>query len=204
MFSELSHPSGVLSEASPFQCRWESFERLPNQKAKGRYNACCWQPLTVYLRPFRIPTGKDLINESSSSWVSHNVSGTRSSKLRWQHASATAAVLDFDTTSSPAINLMISSTLRRACVGPGGCVLLCRRDTKTKNPRSVPTLLGVSFKSSWAPLRPLRARTRRSTTTVGGARRSPPQCTDSTRSPVSPVVPPCVCFVAQSLDIPIN
>ena len=151
---------------------------------------------------------------SSLSWVSHNTSNTDFSKLRRQHASATAAVLDFDTTSSPAISLMISSTLRQACIGPGGCVLLCRRDAKTKNSRSVPTLLGVSFKSSWSPLHPLRARARRSTRTVGGTRRSPPhflasicynyKCTDSARSPASPVVPPCVCFVAQSLDIPIN
>ena len=111
---------------------------------------------------------------SSLSWVSRNTSNTGSSKLRRQHANATAAVLDFDTTSSPAISLMISSTLRQTCTGPGGCVLLCRRDAK--NSRSVPTLLGVGFKSSWSPLHPLRARARRSTRTVGGTRRSPPHC----------------------------
>ena len=75
--------------------------------------------LTVHLPPFQTSPGKDLSNGSSRPWVSHNVSNTGSSKLLQQHVSATAVALAFDATSSQAISLTISSTLRQACIGLG-------------------------------------------------------------------------------------
>ena len=69
--------------------------------------------------PSQTSLGKDLSNGDRKLWVSHNTSNTGSSKLLRQHANATAAALAVDVTSSQAISLMISSTLRQACIGPG-------------------------------------------------------------------------------------
>ena len=73
---------------------------------------------TLTVHPsFQTYPGKHLSNGRSFSWVSHNVSNAGSSKFLRQHASATAVALALDSTSSQAINLRISSTLRQACIG---------------------------------------------------------------------------------------
>jgi hypothetical protein len=41
-FSEHSHPSGVLPETSPFERRWESFERLSIQVVEEKEIVGCW------------------------------------------------------------------------------------------------------------------------------------------------------------------
>ena len=71
---------------------------------------------SVHPPSFQTSGGKDLSNGSIPSWVSHNTSNTGSSKLLQQHASATAAALILDPTSWRTMSLMISSTLRQACI----------------------------------------------------------------------------------------
>ena len=94
---------------------------------------CVIGALTVYPPSFQTSAGKDLSNGSSPSWVSHNTSNTGSSKFLQQHASATAVALALDLTSWWTMSLMISSTLRQACIGSRrsvSCASTARRKTK--------------------------------------------------------------------------
>ena len=107
--------------------------------------------LTVHSPSFQTSPGKDLSNGSSLSWVSHNTSNTGSSKLLRQHASATAAASVVDPTSSSAMSLTISSTLRQACIdleGAFDCASMAYGKQKLTVSADV---VGVGLKSSWSP-----------------------------------------------------
>ena len=64
-------------------------------------------------------SGKDLNSGSSRVCDPHNASNTGSSNPLLQHASAAAVAPAFDATSSWAMSLTISSTLRQGCIGLG-------------------------------------------------------------------------------------
>ena len=80
--------------------------------------------LAVYPPSFQTSPGKtaSLSNGGSSSCVVYNASNTGSSKPSQQHAKPMAVHLPLDTTSSRAISLKISPTLRQGYVEPRRCV----------------------------------------------------------------------------------
>jgi len=120
---ELSYPSSVLLETGPFfPCR-KPLEGLSNQIVEERkLNRHVVGALTLYPPSFQTSPGRDLSNGRSVSCPAHNASNSGSSKLLEQHARLTAVLPPPDATSSRATSLKISSTLRQACVGSGGCV----------------------------------------------------------------------------------
>ena len=103
---------------------------------------CVVCALTAGPPSFQTPPGKDF-NNGSSSWASHSVSNTGSSKALWQHANATAVALPPDVTSAQAISLTISSTLRQTCIRPSEFVELRVDGTRERdNSRSMSTMMG--------------------------------------------------------------
>ena len=122
-----------MAHSSSFRILWAYFRKRAHsnvlgnlskdfqteQSRKGERGAV--SALTVHSPSFQTSSGNDLSNGSSRFWVSHNTSNTGSSKFFRQHTSATAAALAFDSASSHAISLMISSTLRQACIYPRRC-----------------------------------------------------------------------------------
>lgn len=105
-FQKRAHSNAVGSLLKDFQIEW-----LREDKAR------IVGPLTEHPPSFQMSPSKDFINGNSFSRVSHNTSNTGSSKSLEQHASATAVALSFDLTSSRAMSLMISSTVRHVCIG---------------------------------------------------------------------------------------
>jgi hypothetical protein len=119
VLSEPSHPSGVLPETSPFRRCRKPFERLSNQIVKGRGKNNVVDALTVHPSSCQTSPGNNSSNGSSPSCIAHNASNTGSSNLLRQHASPTAVAFPLDATSSLAMNLTISSTLRQECIESG-------------------------------------------------------------------------------------
>ena len=87
--------------------------------------------LTVYSPSPQTSPGKHPNNLDRLSCVAHNVSNTGSSKLLQQHAKQTAVASLSEVTSSQAMNLTISSTLRQWCIEPRGCVWPCIDEAPT-------------------------------------------------------------------------
>ena len=121
-FRELSHPSSVLPETKPVRRCRESSERLSNRPLRGERQLNVAGELTVHPSSPQIPSGKELSNGSSPSCTTHSASKTGSSKLLRQQAKATAVASPPEKTSSPAMSLKISSTLRQACIESRKCV----------------------------------------------------------------------------------
>ena len=107
--------------------------------------------LTVNLRSFQTSPGKDLSNGRSLFCVFHSTSNPGSSKLLQQHAKATAVAFAFDPTSSYAISLRISSTLRHGCIDSGERVQpMCQRRAETWR-LTVNDVSGMDFECARSP-----------------------------------------------------
>jgi len=82
------------------------------KERKGRVGGT----LTMHPSSTQTSPGKDLSNGCSRFCSAHNASNAGSSKLLQQQAKATAVPFPPDPTSSQAMRLKISSTLRQGCI----------------------------------------------------------------------------------------
>ena len=79
----------------------------------------------MYPPSFQTSPGKHLNNLNRSNCFAHNTSNTGSSRLLQQHARQAAVAFPLDSTSSQAMSLTISSTLRQRCIESKRCVWSC-------------------------------------------------------------------------------
>ena len=100
--------------------------------------------LTLYPPSLQTSPGKHLNSGVNRACVAHNASNAGSSRLLQQHAKETAAAFPPELTSSRAISLRISSTLRQGCIEARRFVRPRTSNTRLKyNSHSMPMLLRV-------------------------------------------------------------